>query len=64
MTKNISSPPCHDMRDCFAKAEYRKQKRCLILTTTYMGDYECPFCKERIEDVQQSTDSRGTKLSS
>ncbi len=45
-----TSPPCHDMRECFAKQEYRKQKRCVILTSTYPGDYDCPFCKQRKED--------------
>lgn len=49
MINAYGSPQCHDLRECFAKTEYRKQKRCLILTITYAGDYACPFCKPKKE---------------
>ena len=59
MINACDSPICHDMRECFAKQEYRKQKRCMILVETYHGDYACPFCKARRED---RTDGEERKL--
>ena len=61
MINAYNSPICRDLRDCFAKQVYRKQKRCMILVDTYQGDYDCPFCKERKEDVHKSTNSRSTE---
>lgn len=39
---------CNDSRKCFAR---RRNSVCTILTETYQHDGECPFCKaKRSED--------------
>lgn len=40
---NAYRPYCNDSRKCFAKS---LSGHCGILTSTYLNDEECPFCKE------------------
>ena len=46
------SPICNDTRPCFgAQMSPGGFRRCLVLSSAYEKDGQCPYCKEAAEDI-------------